>query len=247
MAGADPLTAARLGASMAALQGSIGALNDLVDAPVDRDTKPSKPIASGLVSPRTAAFAVVIGAMLGLGLAVPSGPMLIALAGVVLAIGYGYDLVAKGSAWSWLPLAVGIPLLPVYGWLGTTASLPQWFVAFLPMTAVAGAAIAVANARADLEGDDAAGTRTVATVLGPDRSWGVLVMLWGMTAVIALVSLMVARAEPLEVALVGGGVTAIFLGVLLGWRSSPRRREWSWEVQAIGAAIAAIGWLLTVV
>lgn len=232
---------------MAALQGSIGALNDLVDAPVDRDHKRSKPIPSGLVSPRTAAFAAVIGAILGLALAVPSGPTLTVLAGVVLAIGYGYDLVAKGSAWSWLPFAVGIPLLPVYGWLGTTASLPQWFIAFLPMTAVAGAAIAVANARADLEGDGDAGIQTVATVLGPDRSWGVLVMLWGITAAIALASLTLAGAEPQEAALVGGGLIIILLGALLGWRSSPRRREWSWEVQAIGAAVAAIGWLLAVV
>ena len=44
MAGADPAVAARLGVSMTALQASIGALNDLVDAPSDRGRKPGKPI-----------------------------------------------------------------------------------------------------------------------------------------------------------------------------------------------------------
>ena len=34
--------------------------------------------------------------------------------------------VAKGTAWSWLPFAVGIPLLPVYGWLGAAGALPAF-------------------------------------------------------------------------------------------------------------------------
>ena len=33
---------------------------------------------------------------------------------VVIAIGLAYDLRLKGTAWSWLPFAVGIPILPVY-------------------------------------------------------------------------------------------------------------------------------------
>ena len=38
----------------------------------------------------------------------------------------------EGTAWSWLPFAVGIPILPVYGWLGATGSLPGLFHRLVP-------------------------------------------------------------------------------------------------------------------
>ena len=57
-------------------------------------------------------------------LATPSGPGLLLVAGFGLAVGYAYDLVAKGTAWSWLPFALGLPLLPLFGWYGATGGLP---------------------------------------------------------------------------------------------------------------------------
>ena len=157
LAGADAVTALRLGVAMTALQASIGALNDVVDAPRDRGLKPGKPIPAGLVSPGSAWAVVVVAAALGVGLSIPSGAATVGLAVVVLAIGYGYDLVFKGTAWSWLPFAIGIPLLPVFGWLGTTGGLPDSFAILLPVAVIAGAALAIANARADAERDTAAG------------------------------------------------------------------------------------------
>ena len=100
----------------------------------------------------------------------------------MLLIGYGYDLVAKGTAWSWLPFALGIPLLPVYGWLGATGALPSFFIALVPMAMLAGAALAIANARADLERDVAAGTVSVATRLGLEGSWRLHAALWLLVA-----------------------------------------------------------------
>ena len=44
IAGGEVGTAVALGVSMTALQGSIGTLNDIVDAPRDRGMKPGKPI-----------------------------------------------------------------------------------------------------------------------------------------------------------------------------------------------------------
>ena len=70
-----------------------------------------------------------------------------ALAVVVLGVGVAYDLWAKGTPWSWLPFAVGIPLLPVYGWVGATGSPPGFFAVLVPMAVLAGAALAIANAR----------------------------------------------------------------------------------------------------
>ena len=109
---------------MTLLQFAIGTVNDLVDAPRDAGRKPGKPIPAGLVTVRGARVIAVGSAVAGLVLAVVGGPWLVALAAVVLAIGLAYDLWAKGTTLSWLPFALGIPLLPVYGWYGATGSLP---------------------------------------------------------------------------------------------------------------------------
>ena len=76
-----------------------------------------------------------------------------------LSIGYGYDRFAKGTAWSWVPFALGIPLVPVYGWVGTGQPLPSAFAVLVPCAVLAGAALAIANASADFERDLAAGRR----------------------------------------------------------------------------------------
>ena len=117
---------------MTALQASIGALNDVHDAPDDAGHKPGKPIPAGLVSVPAAWAVVVMGAVLGIVLGTLADVRVGMLAVVVLLIGYGYDLVAKGTAWSWLPFALGIPLLPVYGWLGATGDLPSFFIVLGP-------------------------------------------------------------------------------------------------------------------
>lgn len=246
VAGADPWTAVRVGLSMTALQASIGALNDLVDVPSDRDRKPGKPIPAGLVSRRLAWAIVVTAACLGLGLALPGGGGLVALALLGLAVGYGYDLLAKGSAWSWVPFAIGIPLLPVYGWYGAVSGLASWFAALLPMAVLAGAALAVSNAHADLERDRDAGTKSVATVLGPERSWWATLVLWTVTAAIAIGSAATAGASPFELMATVAGVSVILAGTAIGRAAGPARRERAWELQAVGAAVTALGWIIAV-
>ena len=69
-----------------------------------------------------------------------------------------------------MPFAVGIPLLPVFGWLGAAGSLPPVHGPLVPWPSLAGAALAIGNAGADLERDRAAGTASVATALG-GASW----------------------------------------------------------------------------
>jgi 4-hydroxybenzoate polyprenyltransferase len=247
VAGGDVSTAGRLGVAMTALQVSIGALNDVVDAPRDAGQKPGKPIPAGTVSPGVARAVVVVAAALGLCLSLASGPWTVALGVVVLAIGYGYDLVAKGTAWSWLPFAIGIPLLPVFGWLGTTGELPGFFRILVPVAVVAGGALAIANARPDAERDAAAGVESVAVRLGNARSWLVSsILLLGVGAV-AVVTL-VAWGAPAGA--VGGAVTGVGLlaiGIDAGRSRLPARLERAWEVDAIGVAVLAAAWLTGVV
>jgi 4-hydroxybenzoate polyprenyltransferase len=245
VAGGDAVTATRLGASMLALQASIGALNDIVDAPADAGHKRGKPIPSGVVAVPAARGLVVLGAGLGLALAIPSGLIVLATAILILVVGYGYDLAGKGTRWSWLPFAVGIPLLPVFAWLGATGRLPPTFAILVPAAVVAGAALAIANSRADVERDLAAGRASVATWLGPDRAWRVsAVLLLGVVAV-ALGSLALKGAAPS--ALVAALLASAVIGGGLAWASrsatTAARRERAWQLQAIGVALLAAAWL----
>jgi 4-hydroxybenzoate polyprenyltransferase len=232
---------------MVALQAGIGATNDVVDAPRDAGHKPGKPIPAGLVS-RTAARSVAIAAFItGVALAGLFGGLAggtVAL--LVVAVGLTYDLRLKGTAWSWLPFAVGIPILPVFGWLGATGELPIAFFVLIPAAVAAGAALAIANAIVDVERDMAAGSGSIAVTLGQGRAWlvhGALLVLVGLAAVASVAPLggtpqgsaavLVAAIVPVGAAVAGRG-------------GSPRRRERAWEIEAIGVAILGIAWLVAV-
>jgi 4-hydroxybenzoate polyprenyltransferase len=246
-AGGEPGTAIRLGLSMILLQASVGALNDLIDAPNDAGRKPGKPIPAGLVTPAAARGIAAAAAVVGVVLAIPSGAATVALAVGLLALGYAYDLWFKGTAWSWLPFALAIPLFPTYGWLGAAGSLPQIWAVLLPTAVLAGAALALSNATVDVERDRAASLESVATRLGRERAMRANLALLAVVWTLATVTLWLA-GELLPwgaAAVVGGGA------VLAGWAAlraaDPATRERGWEGQAVGVAVLAVGWLAAMV
>ena len=241
-AGGGIEAALRLGASMTLLQFAIGTLNDIVDAPMDAGRDPPKAIPAGLVTPDAARVVTALTAGLGLLLAFASGAAVFLVAIVVLGVGVAYDIAAKGTPWSWLPFAIGIPLLPVYGWLGVASYVPVGLAVLLPMAFLAGAGLAIANARADLEADLRSGTRSVATALGSDRSWWVGAALMAGATGVGLALSRPGGWSTWTIALVVVGTGVVAVGLLLGRSraAGPRRR--AWEVQAVGAAIAAVGW-----
>jgi len=249
-AGGTPAVAGRLGFAMVSLQAAIGALNDLVDAPRDAGLKPGKPIPAGLVSPMTARMVVIGGAGLGIGLSLPSGPATAAVALLVLVVGGLYDVRFKGTHWSWLPFAAGIPLLPVYAWLGAADRLPIAFAILVPAATLAGAALAIANALADVERDRSAGVRSVATSLGLRRAWGVHAVLHAVVVGLAVAGLAwLGPARPPFLAVVALSVGGLFLaaGLVLAAGPDPRRRERGWELEAVGIGILGASWLAVVV
>jgi len=241
------MLALQLGVSMTALQCSIGALNDIHDAPDDAGRKPGKPIPAGLVSAPLARAVTVGGAAVGVALAALVDARVGVLAVVVLAIGYGYDVATKGTAWSWLPFAVGIPILPVYGWLGGSSGLPDFFVALVPIAVLAGAALAIANARADVERDLASGTVSVATRFGLQGSWRTQAFLWLATALVALAWLVLRGAEPIRVGLFLAAAGLIAGLVLWSRDRGPAARELAWEFEAVATAVGLLIWLAAVV
>jgi 4-hydroxybenzoate polyprenyltransferase len=228
---------------MVSLQAAIGALNDLVDAPRDAGLKPGKPIPAGLVSQRTARVVVLAGAVLGVALSVGSGLGTTVVALLVLGVGGLYDLRFKGTAWSWLPFAVGIPLLPVYAWLGAAGRLPAAFAILVPATALAGAALAIANALADVERDLAAETATVVTRLGPRRAWWVHAVLQASVVGLAVIGLAWLGGIGRGLLPVLGAAAVVAVGVALSAGGTATRRERAWEIEAVGIALLGAGWV----
>jgi 4-hydroxybenzoate polyprenyltransferase len=243
VAGATLVDAVRLGVAMTALQASIGALNDIVDAPRDRGHKPGKPIPSGAVTMDMARIVAVGAAATGLVLTVPSGWLTVGLAVIVLGIGYVYDLRLRGTPWSWVPFAVGIPLLPVFGWLGAAGSLPGSFALLIPAAVLAGAALAIANARADYERDLEAGVPSVATSLGLGRAWTVHAALLGIVLVVAVGTLAVIDVSEVALAVAAVAIALVAAGLGASRSGGPAVRERAWEFEAIGVGLLAAAWL----
>lgn len=243
IAGAPTERIALLAAAMLLLQFSIGVANDWADAPADATANPAKAIPRGLVRRRTAAGLAVLLAVGGLVLAAAAGPLTLAVACVGLAAGLAYDLRLKGTRWSWLPYAVGIPLLPVFAWVGATGRLPAALFVLIPLAVVAGAALAVANALADLERDRAAGTETVATALGIDRAQRLGAGLIATAATVAIVSAIALGGSSTWVTVAVAGAAIALAGVRHGWDGSAPSRQRSWELQGLGAGLLAAGWV----
>jgi len=248
VAGTGAAQAFVLGLSMTLLQFAIGALNDLVDAPRDAGQRVGKPIPDGVVSPEAARFVIAGSVGGGLLLAAVSGGLgLVLLALLGLAIGAAYDLRAKGTTLSWLPLAAGIPLLPLYGWYGATGDIPAMFLVIVPAAANAGAALAIANALVDVERDEAAGNGSIAVALGRHQAARLVVLLLAVVTVLAIGTTLVTGAPAGWVAAVAlaacvplGGAA---FGMVAAGRPGTAWRELAWEVQAVGTGLLAVAWL----
>jgi 4-hydroxybenzoate polyprenyltransferase len=225
------------------LQFAIGIANDLADAPADAIGKPGKPLPAGLLTPRQAGVALGVAGAIGLLSAASVGVAALAVGVVGLADGLLYDLRLKGTALSWAPFAVGVALLPVYGWWGATGSWPPALWGTAALALLAGITLALANALADLGKDRRSGVRSVATALGRDRT---LVLIAALTLAIQTIALATsgafaagtwARAPGLA------GVCLGWLGVGLASTGRDRVREAGWEVQAVGFVLLGASWL----
>lgn len=222
---------------MAGLQVSIGALNDLVDAPLDVGRKPGKPIPRGAATSADAGVIAAAGLLVAVMLTLPSGLPSLAVLGLGAACGYGYDLRLSRTAWSWLPLSIALPLVPIYAWLGATGTLPSALVGLTAAGALAGAGLSISNGLADLERDRSAGADSVAVRLGQRRAASVQSVL--LLAAIGIALLAGPPPRPLLVA----GLSIVIAGLVVGWSGGPVRRERAWELEAVGVALLGAGWI----
>jgi 4-hydroxybenzoate polyprenyltransferase len=242
VAGATASDAALAGGAMLLLQFGIGAANDVIDAPRD-SSKPGKPIPTGLVSRHAGVTIAVTAFAGGLGIAAAVDPRLATLAVVVIAIGLAYDVAFKGTAWSWLPFAVGIPVLPTFGWLASARPLPAAFGVLVPAAIAAGAALAIGNALTDVERDRATGVSSVATRLGAPRASLVEVLLFAAVALAAVGSTLDRGPVAGAIGIVAA-VPVVAAVAVRGRTASARER--AWEIQSVATGVLGIAWLVAV-
>lgn len=164
-------TAALVTAAVLTGQLTIGWANDLLDTGRDRAVgRPDKPLASGELSATTARTALTVAAAACVLLSVSVG-WRSALVHLLLGVGSGhaYNLLAKRTAWSWLPYAVAFGSLPAVVTLaGASPHAPPWW--WMATAALLGVAAHLLNALPDLADDAATGITGLPHRLGARRT-----------------------------------------------------------------------------
>ena len=244
VAGASLSEAGLLGLAMLGFQASIGALNDVVDADHDRLSKLTKPIPAGAIGRRGAIIVALAGAAMGLVISAGFGLAVLILGAAGYGCGLAYDLVMRQRGLGWLCFAGAFPLLLAWTWVAAAGSLPPGWPMLLPLAALAGPTIHLANSLVDLETDAQAGVTSMATRLGPERAPFALAIATTAIYVLAWAILIWLAAPPTAALLTAATATLCAgLGVSLSWRSAARAREQGWLLQATGLALLAVAWV----
>jgi 4-hydroxybenzoate polyprenyltransferase len=244
VAGASHLEAGLLGLAMLGFQASIGALNDVADADLDRLAKPTKPIPAGVIDRRGATIVAVAGAAVGLAISAGFSLPVLILGAAGYGCGLAYDLVMRRWGRGWICFAGAFPLLLAWTWMAAAGSLPPGWPLLLPLAGLAGPTIHLANSLVDLDADERAGVTSLATSLGEDRAPLVLTILTASIYVLAWVILTWLANPPMAALAAATAATLCAgLGVSLSWRSATRAREQGWLLQATGLALLAVAWV----
>ena len=235
-----------LSLTMLCIQFSIGALNDWVDRALDARTKPSKPIAAGLVPSWLALTSAIGFALLAVVLASIGGPAAWILAICGLGIGVAYDLGLKRTPFSALTYALALPLIPIWVWTALERSSPALY-AVLPVGMMLGVSLQLANALPDAEGDAAEGVRGTLQVLGPSRGRLLAWLTFGLALLLSVALAPFVMLRPVPFAFCWLAAVLLLVAAIAMYRRNPSRRslQWGWTLLAPGAGILAAGWLMS--
>lgn len=236
-------------AAHATMHFSISMINDYCDRTLDAATKPNKPIVRGLVTPRETLVVGIIMGVLMIVLLLPLPPLALLISLFFLAMGQAYNLRLKSTPWSGVILASTIALIPLYVFAGFRLISPLclWLAA---MGFLVGVAVNVANSLPDLEGDEAAGARTLTVVLGLRRSFLVaplnIVVLIILTILLTLLQIVPAQLAIMVpvwiVTLLGLGAILLFFGP-----HKPRKtRQVYFYLATLTCLVLGGGWFVAV-
>jgi 4-hydroxybenzoate polyprenyltransferase len=244
-AGAAPPVVGSLALAMFACQSAIGAINDVADAGRDRMGKPSKPIPAGDIGAGAATAVGFVAAVIGLLVSAAFGLPVLLLAVAGLSCGLAYDLRLRQSGLGWLGFAMAFPLLLAWTWLAAAGTLPPGWPLLLPLAAVAGPTVHLANSLVDVEVDIAAGAATLATRLGRRAGLLTLTALSACVWFAAWAVLLWLPSLPGAALAAALGATILgWLGVAASWGAAPSVREAGWLAQAVALGALSVAWVV---
>ena len=157
-------------AGQAAMQFSIGILNDYCDRHLDAAGGKNKPIVRGLVRPHEALLAGLFMIVVMIVILLPFNFLTWLAALGYLVLGPIYNLGLKSTPFTGILFALAMPLLPLYAFAGV-GRIPSMVLWFIPIGALLGVALNLANALPDVEEDAASKANTLAVVLGVKGSF----------------------------------------------------------------------------
>lgn len=235
VAGAGAWLYVELGMGMLLFQFAIGIANDVMDVESDAKAKPWKAIPRGVISRQRAVL--LAAACAGAGLLVTSpldtGPWLIGLAGLMC--GLLYDVYFKRTGLSWAPMALALPLLPVWVFVAADAWRGLlWWV--FPLGAMLGLALHLANQAPDVAGDRTVGVRGAAQRVGEMRARGFSVALFGLASAVAVIVLAFESASAASLV----AVNAVFAAMLAPRAAAIFGRDGLFGLLAAASALLAL-------
>jgi 4-hydroxybenzoate polyprenyltransferase len=230
--------------SVAGIHGSFGSLNDYCDYPLDKVTKPAKPLVRALTTRRFALLQALILAVAGLSLSWALNWLTACVAAIMLGTGVWYDLWAKGTLLSWMPYAVFIPSLPLWGFAAAGRFESVLLLAY-PLGVLLSLGLNVANTLPDRDDDVAYGLRGLVHRLERTPA---LLLAWSSFAGAMLGFAVVAPLAHNDWAILGPGLV---LGVLLLLFMigdyvifrSPQSLKRNWYASALLSAVAGLAWV----
>jgi 4-hydroxybenzoate polyprenyltransferase len=159
-----------------AMQLSIAVFNEYCDRERDALSKKNKPIVRGLVHPHEALWTALLLMFVMVLLLLPLNPLALLVSLLYLVCGQSYNLGLKATPLSGIVFALALPLIPVYAFVSVEHCMPLvlWQI---PVAAVLGVCIHLANSLPDIEEDRASQTHTLAVVLGRKGSFVVCFLL----------------------------------------------------------------------
>jgi 4-hydroxybenzoate polyprenyltransferase len=244
-----PATLVRVLIGVACAQVAIGTLNDYMDRELDTQSGRSKPLVTGLITPRMALGQVISATILLLLLFIPLGWVALILGMLIEGLGLAYDLGLKSTPFSGLLYAIYFPLIPLLAWVVFGSYQPfLWWV--LPFGAALGLAMNIANSLPDLEADTEAGVRGLPHLLGLRN--GLAVVWFTPPAVYLVMTLLdlfgIAPAQALGLALAGVAATLpVAVAALLYFRRPDAHTlRITFYIQALGVVAMSAAWFFAV-
>lgn len=236
-------------AAHTAMQLAIAVLNDYYDRRLDILSKRDKPIARGLVRPREALIFGLCLILIMFLLLLPLNPLALLFSLLYLACGLAYNLGLKSTPFSGVVFALAIPLIPVYAFVGVGRIIPVVFW-FIPVAALLGVALNLANSLSDIEEDKAHNARTLAVLLGIRGTLIACPVLIGLAllliGILALTHLATAQLTILIPVLLIAIIFLISMLILGRLARTVQRRKYYFFLLVSTCLVLAGGWLLSI-